>query len=172
MTKTIMTKQKSRMKNNRVWPVGIIMAMAVFVAIMLAVVTVSFQHRPQLVTENYYAEGFNLRQWKDHAAASAATGWQVQVRPLPLDLSIAPLVQLLISDAGGKTCDSLSGNVTFYRPSDQSLDLATTSLQAVGGGKYLAKLPRPLEYGSWQAVTHLEHGSQQMDTRVSFFVEK
>ena len=174
-TTTMITRtkiMKTRMTNERVWPLGIVTVMIVFVAVMLGVVTVAFQHRPQLVTEHYYAEGSNLREWKEHKEASEATGWQVQVKPMAPDLSVTPLVELAVTDLTGSAVDSLTGNVTFYRPADKSLDIELTALQTIGGGRYLAKLPRRLETGSWQAVTHLERGAQKMDTRVSFFVER
>ena len=162
---------KIRITTDRMWPFGIVAAMIIFVALMLAVVTIAVQHRPQLVSDDYYAEGFNLREWKEHKAASEAMGWKIQVQPLALDLSASPLVELTITDRTGAALDSLSGHVAFYRPSDKALDLENATLQAIGSGRYLARLPRPLEAGSWQAVTHLERGAQEMDTRVSFFVE-
>ncbi len=162
---------KKLIPSDRVWPAIVIGSMIVFVALMLGIVTVAVQHRPQLVSERYYAEGSNLREWKLQRAASEATGWNVSVTPLAADMAVSPLVELTITDASGATCDSLAGQVAFYRPSDQALDIASTSLQFIGAGRYLVKLPRPLERGSWQAVTHLERGRQRMDKRISFFVE-
>jgi hypothetical protein len=162
---------KKWIQSDHVWPAAVIISMIVFVAWMLGIVTIAVEHRPQLVTEHYYAEGSNLREWKARQAASEATGWQVQVRPLPTDVATTPLVELVVTDANGTATDSLWGQVAFYRPSDQSLDIERTDLQFVGAGRYLAKLPRPLEHGSWQAITHLERALQQMDRRISFFVE-
>lgn len=162
---------KKLIPSERVWPAIVIGSIIVFVALMLGIVTVAVQHRPQLVSERYYAEGSNLREWKLQRAASEATGWNVSVTPLATDMAVSPLVELTVTDASGAACDSLAGLVAFYRPSDQALDIASASLQFIGAGRYLVKLPRPLERGSWQAVTHLERGRQRMDKRISFFVE-
>lgn len=162
---------KNLIPGERIWPAIVIGSMIVFVALMLGIVTVAVQHRPQLVSDRYYAEGSNLREWKLQRAASEATGWNVSVMPLPADMAASPIVELTVTDASGTACDSLIGEVAFYRPSDQALDIASSSLQFIGAGRYLAKLPRPLERGAWQAVTHLERGSQRMNKRISFFVE-
>lgn len=160
------------MKSERTWPMGIVVIMAIFVAWMLGVVTVSLRHRPQLVSDKYYAEGVNLREIKERRAASEATGWSVQVRALPVEQTEMPLAELTVTDQTSAACDSLVGTVAFYRPSARELDIAETSIFPIGAGRYVVKLPRPLEHGSWQAVTHLERGKQVMDTRVSFFVER
>ena len=160
------------MRSDRIWPLGIVIAMTVFVAGMLAVVTVSFQHRPQLTTENYYAEGANLRAVYERKQANAATGWRVQVQPLPVVAGELPLIELTVTNASGVACDSLTGSVAFYRPSDQALDIESSSIVSAGAGKYRVKLPRVLERGSWQAVTHLQRGQQSFDTRANFFVEQ
>ncbi len=173
MTMTTITTKRNMMKlipSDRVWPVIVIGSMIVFVAWMLGIVTVAVQHHPQLVSEHYYAEGSNLRELKQQQAASDATGWNVSVTPLAADVAASPLVELTVTDASGAACDSLSGHVAFYRPSDQALDIAAASLLSIGAGRYVVKLPRPLERGSWQAVTHLERGRQQMDKRIHFFV--
>jgi nitrogen fixation protein FixH len=160
------------MKSEKIWPVGIVVVMTIFVAWMLGVVTVSLQHRPQLISENYYAEGSNLRELKERRAASEATGWKVEVRPLPVEPAEMSLVELTVTEATGASCDSLIGTVAFYRPSDSELDMTSAPIFPIGAGKYLVKIPRQLERGSWQAITQLTRGKQVMDTRVSFFVER
>jgi len=160
------------MKTERIWPVGIVVAMAIFVAWMLGVVTVALQHRPQLISDNYYLEGSNLRQLKELKAAGEATGWKVEVRPLSVEQAETPLVELTVTETTGSTCDSLTGMVAFYRPSDSELDVAHAPIFPIGAGKYLVKIPRPLERGSWQAVMQLARGKQAMDARVIFFVER
>src|SRR5512143_849885 len=99
------------MKSEKIWPIGIVIIMAVFMAWMLGVVTVSLHQRPQLVSNRYYAEGFNLRELKDRQAASYATGWKVHVRPLPPEPAEFPLVELTVTEATGAACDSLTGTV-------------------------------------------------------------
>jgi nitrogen fixation protein FixH len=160
---------KKLIQSGRIWPVMIVTGLAVFVAVNVAFMTVAFKHKPQLVSEQYYAEGFNLKQIAANKASGDATGWQVLAQTLPRDQSERPLVQLTVSGPGA---DSLSGSAAFYRASDQTMDVPAQALRSIGGGKYLVVLPRPLEYGSWQAVVHLERGKQQLDTRVRLYVEK
>lgn len=154
-----------------IWPVGLVAAMTVFIAVNLAFVTSAVRLRPQLVSKNYYAEGENLRIIAEREAAGAATGWQVTLRHVPSREVDLPLVELRVTDAAGRACDSLNGDVTFYRPSEQQLDIPAQPLCAVGGGRYLVFPPRPLERGAWQAVAELRRGNQVLNKRIPLFVE-
>ena len=156
----------------RAWPAGIIAFMTMFIAINLAFVTMSFRHRPQLVSDHYYADGYNLREIARRKAAGEATGWNVQARLLPLAQVNMPLVEVNVSDVNGAPCDSLTGEASFYRPSDKALDITPQPLQYVGRGRYLAFLPRPLERGSWQAIVQVSRGHQKLEQRVNLFVEQ
>ena len=170
------------MKSDKVWPVGIVVVMAAFVAWMLGVVTISIMHRPQLTSDNYYAEGFNLRDVQQRKAAANDLGWQVHVRPLPIEQAAMPLVEIAVTEKTGAACDSLTGSVAFYRPSNNALDIESAAFFPIGSGKYLVKTPRSLERGSWQAVLNLsspppagglgEVGlGKPVELRVNFFVE-
>lgn len=158
-------------KSGGLWPAGIITVLTIVVAVNAAFVTVALRHRPQLVSKDYYAAGFNLKAIAERKAAGAATGWRVRGKPLPLDGSGPALFELTVMDANGLPCDSLQGEVGFYRPSDKSLDISAQSLRFVGSGRYLAVLPRSLERGSWQALVNVKRARQELDQRLSFFVE-
>jgi len=153
------------------WPMGIIAALAIFISINLAFVTVALEHRPELVSEHYYSEGYNLKGIAEREAASEATGWQVAVRCLPAQQADMPLAELTAAEASGEPCDSLAGEVGFYRPSNKTLDLGPIPIQYVGTGRYLVYLPRSLERGSWQALVHLQRGRQEFSKRISMFVD-
>jgi nitrogen fixation protein FixH len=155
----------------RIWPLGIAAFMTLFIAVNLAFVTVAFRHRPQLVSDRYYAEGYNLRELAQRKSAGVAIGWNVQARVLPLAQAGMPLVEVNVSEASGAPCDSLTGEASFYRPSDKALDIAPLPLQYVGRGRYLAFLPHGLERGSWQAIVRVARGQQQLEQRVNLFVE-
>ena len=163
-----MNKALSR---GRLWPTVIIAAVTVFIAVNLAFVTLAFRNRPQLVSPDYYAQGFNLREIARSKAAGAATGWRVSVRHLPPSQADMPLIEINVTESVGTPCDSLGGEVAFYRPSEAALDIAEVPLRFVGAGRYLAFPPRPLEHGAWQAVVHLTKGAQELDQRISLFVE-
>lgn len=155
----------------RFWPTGILVFFTGFVAVNLAFVTLAFRHKPQLVSENYYAEGFNLRQIAERKAAGDATGWSVHIRCMSITDADKPLVEMNVSESNGSPCDSLTGTAAFYRPSNKALDIETLPLQFVGTGRYLVVLPRRLERGSWQVIAHLARGSQQSDMRLNLFAE-
>jgi nitrogen fixation protein FixH len=163
---------KKYLSAERTWPTGIAIFMTAFIAVNLAFVTMAFRHRPQLVSDHYYADGYNLRDIAQRKAAGEATGWNVQARVLPLAQAEMPLVEVNVSGATGAPCDSLTGEARFYRPSDKSLDIAPLPLHYVGHGRYLAFLPRPLEHGSWQAIVYVTRGKQELEKRVNLFVEQ
>jgi nitrogen fixation protein FixH len=142
-----------------------------FVAINLAFVTMAFRHKPQLVSDSYYADGLNLRDLAARRAASNAAGWNVAVRCMPLADSDNPLVEVKVSQSNGSPCDSLTGTAAFYRPSDKTLDVAPQPLQFVGTGRYFVALPHPLNRGAWQALVRLANGSKQADVQVRLYSE-
>lgn len=162
---------KRLFSKDTIWPVGLTAAMVVFIAINIAFVTVAFRNRPQLVSENYYAEGYNLKEITQRDAASQATGWTVTIRSLPLEQADMPLAELTVKEASGTPCDSLAGQVGFYRPSDKTLDRAPLPIQYVGTGRYLIYLPHALERGAWQAQVDLKRDRQAYSKRISFFVD-
>jgi len=155
----------------RFWPMGILIYFTAFVAVNLAIVSLAFRHPPALVSGHYYADGLNLRQIAERDAASHAAGWIVKVASMPLAESDKPLVELRISNLNGTPCDSLTGTAAFYRPSNQTLDIAPLPLHFAGTGRYFVVLPRPLEHGAWEVDTHFQHGRQESATHVSLFAE-
>ncbi|HEY3296390.1 MAG TPA: FixH family protein [bacterium] len=155
----------------RFWPTGLLMSFTAFIAVDVAFVTTAFRHQPQMVSEHYYADGFNLRQIAERKAATDATGWAVHARCLPATESESPLVELNVTGRDGLPCDSLAGTASFYRPSDKSLDIQPLPLRFMGTGRYFVVLPHPLAHGGWQVVAHLARGSQQSDMRLNLFAE-
>lgn len=163
---------KKIFRAERAWPLGLAAGLIVFIAINLAFVTVAFKNKPELVSENYYAEGYNLRAIAERTAAGDAAGWSVSLTLLPLEQADLPLAELIATESDGTPADSLLGSVGFYRPSNKALDVAPLPLQFVGGGRYLAFLPRPLECGAWQAEVNLSRGNSSLEKRISLFAEK
>lgn len=153
---------------DRIWPTGLFIFGTVFIAVNLAFVTMAMQNRPELVSADYYAEGYNLREISERNAASDATGWQVTVRALPAEMAAQPLVELTVQGSNGQPADSLAGEVGFYRPSDKRLDIQPQAMRFIGGGRYLVVLPRALETGAWQARVHLSRGRLEYDKRIAF----
>jgi hypothetical protein len=170
MTMTTMTtpniNPKPQAPNERAWPLGILIALTAFVAIILAMVTISIKVAPEVVTDDYYDAGYNLKDLLAKEKASAGLGWTVTVAQPGNQMAV-----LSVRDALGVPVDSLNGDVTFYRPSNRAFDLPARSVQSAGGGTYSIKLPRNLEPGSWQAIVVLQRGSQHYQQRLNFFVE-
>jgi nitrogen fixation protein FixH len=163
---------KSILHKKNIWPAALIAFFAIFFAVQMALLTFAFQHKPQMVSDKYYAEGFNLKQIAERQAASKATGWNVTARSLPFKSADMPLVELTVVDRTGAPCDSLSGDVAFYRPSNKNLDLAPLPVRYAGQGRYLVFPPHLLTHGAWQAVVHLNRGTQNYLQQLPLFVEK
>ena len=155
---------------DRIWATGITIFVTAFVAVNMAFVTLAFQNKPQLVSRDYYQQGYNLRELAEREAQSDAAGWSVGVKALPRAYADQPLVELTVS-AAGQPADSLLGSVGFYRPLDQQLDMAALPVTRIGQGRYLVVLPRPLEHGAWQAEVQLAGGARTLARKVKFFVE-
>ena len=149
------------------WPIGIVASLVAFVAFILAIVTATTRLSSDVVSKQYYEEGYNLKQVIADKQQTAATGWKVSVTSMG-----GTEATVMVVDANGMPRDSLVGEVGFYRPSDARLDMATTVLRGQGAGVYKASLPRPLESGSWQALVKLTQGRLSYENRVNFFVDK
>lgn len=151
---------------DKAWPIGIVSALTAFVAFILAIVTISSKVAPEVVRDDYYDAGYNLKEALAREQASAGLGWTVTVLAAPELKAV-----LSVRDASGAPVDSLAGDVAFYRASQRELDMPARLVQGIGGGTYSVNLPRRLETGAWQAVVALSRGQQQYQKRISFFVD-
>lgn len=150
---------------------GIVAVLTIVVAVNAAFVTVALRHKPELVSDQYYSEGYNLKEIAERKAAGAATGWKLAGKPMPYDGNGPALYELTVTEANGMPGDSLVGDVAFYRPSNKSLDIRPQPIRAAGPGRYLVVLPRPLERGAWQALVHVARKSNSLEQRLSFLSE-
>jgi nitrogen fixation protein FixH len=167
-----MTSTNKKPLDHKIWPIGLVIAMTVFVAVILAMVTVAVNNRPQLVSEHYYADSYDLKELVAERSASQATGWKLSLTPLPLSQADMPLLQLKVREANDEPCDSLQGEISLYRPSDKALDITAATVRPMGAGKYFIVLPRALEHGAWQALVNVSRGKQKYRDRLSFFVDE
>jgi nitrogen fixation protein FixH len=159
-------------KNNKIiWPIGLTVVIAVFLAFILGVITIAVRNKPQLVSEHYYSEGYNLKEIVDKQNASEATGWKLKIVPPSTEYTDTPILQIQVLEANDTPCDSLHGDIALYRPSDKTLDIPSMSLRVMGAGKYFVMLPRILERGAWQAVVRLSRQQQEFQQRQNLFVE-
>ncbi len=160
-----MTNQPTLRKRKNYWPTAIVVSLTAFVAFMLGIATVCGRSSSDLVSQSYYEDGSNLKQWAERKAANAATGWNVSV------IANESQAVLIVTSSVGERCDSLQGQAGFYRPSNAGLDIAAGNLHSQGGGVYVVNLPRPLEAGAWQADIRLSRGGMTFENRVPFFVD-
>ncbi|MCB9365875.1 MAG: FixH family protein [Calditrichaeota bacterium] len=161
------TKLQKYLDQN-LWPMIIIAILVATVASNMAVLTIATQNPPELMTENYYEKGENLKQVLNEKRATAATGWKVSA---DTPLGDRMLVVLTVVDAAGLPCDSLLGSCELYRPSDKSLDRAAVKLLPMGGGRYAVKHEAPLARGAWECVAELSQGTKLYRDRISLFVD-
>lgn len=163
-------KQPSERKatwQDRAWPLGIMAALTVAVAFNVAMLTVSMQAPPDVVSDDYYNKGLNLKDIVAKERASDGLGWTVTLIPADNQAMVVS-----VRDAMGQPLDSLNGDIAFYRASNMELDIPGQSIQPAGGGTYKVSLPRNLEPGSWQAIATMTKGQQHYQKRHTIFVEK
>jgi len=161
-----------RFFDQNLWPALIVGSLTALVAFSFAVLRIADREKSELVSENYYAEGYNLREIVELERATEATGWQVEVVPLSADRSGEAMLQLNVLDRHGEQCDSLAGECAIYRPSDGTLDIEPSALTFIGAGRYIRQLPRDLERGRWEAVVTLHREPNRFYSRLPFFVDR
>lgn len=149
------------------WPMIVVGILTATVAMNMVVVTIATQHSPELMAENYYEQGVNLKQVVNEKVATARSGWKVSAVMADGEREI---VMLTVLDAVGIPCDSLSGSCSFYRPSDKRLDQSASQIVFIGSGRYAIKTVAPLARGAWECVADLSQGERRYHDRVSFFV--
>lgn len=166
-------KEKSKWQkylDQNLWPMIIIAVLTGTVAINLAVLTIAQQNPPELMSETYYEDGYNLKDVVNKQQATERTGWKVTAQAIAGEKGEAPVVMLTVVDQAGLPCSLIKGTAALYRPSDKHLDIEAAMLTEVGGGRYVMKAPRVLEHGAWQCVCDLAQGSKTYSNRVPLFV--
>ncbi|MCL4305120.1 FixH family protein [bacterium] len=163
-------QQKDRQKflDQNLWPMIIIAILVSTVAANMAVLTIATQNPPELMVENYYEKGANLKQVLNEKQATARTGWKVTAN---VPLEDRQLVVLTVVDAAGLPCDSIAGTCGLYRPSDKSLDRPMNRLLAMGNGQYALRTEVPLPRGAWECVAELSQGEKWYRDRIPLFVD-
>ncbi len=162
----------SRKKSGRAWPIGIAAFLGIFVVLNVALLLASLGEPTDLVSKQYYREGYNLRDVAEQRLRADAIGWKLSFEHRNGAAPSQAHVRVGIVDRNGAPCDSVTGRVTLYRPSSAALDIHDLTLFAASDGSYRLNLPRPLEGGAWQAIVSLERGSDTLEQRYPFFVTR
>jgi len=96
------------------WPLGIVLAFAIFIAGMATAVAIAITHRDTMVSENYYEQELRFQDQINAAARAKISG-----ATIVHDASVRKVnVRLPASPAAEKT----SGTIEFYRPAAAELD--------------------------------------------------
>lgn len=152
--------------DDNLWPMIIIAILTGTVAVNIAVLTIAAQKPPELMTENYYEKGANLKQVVTEKQETQRTGWKVTATAVDRQL-----VMLTVLDAAGLPKDSLVGSCGLYRPSSKDLDQESVQILPMGGGRYAVKAATPLVRGAWECVADLSLGDRRYRDRLPFFME-
>lgn len=98
------------------WSTGIVIACILFAAGMLVMVYISMNRDVDLVAEDYYEQELNHQQHIDRVNRTVRTGMRpaVTVTTPVISIGFSPFI------AGNR----LRGSLTFYRPSDRTMDLS------------------------------------------------
>jgi hypothetical protein len=163
-----MTTKSKKLLDRNLWPMLIIGSLTALVAFSFAVLKIAGRNPSDLVSPDYYAKGYNLKEIVASEQATQSTGWKVSVVPLSVEASGDLLLQINIADKDNLPCDSVKGICALYRPSDASLDIPEAELTFIGAGRYIRPLPRVLEHGLWNAVVNLRKDSGRYINRISF----
>lgn len=153
--------------DSNLWPMIVVAILAGTFAINMVVLTIAAQNPPELMTENYYEKGVNLKQVVAEKQETQRTGWKVTVSAA----DDRQLVLLSVVDGAGLPCDSLIGKCSLYRPSDKLLDQESVEILPMGNGRYAVKAVKPLVRGGWECVADLSLGQKHYRDRLPFFVE-
>ncbi|MBK6766525.1 MAG: FixH family protein [bacterium] len=165
MSKQERTKVQNYLDNN-LWPLIIIAILTGTIAVNIGVLTIAAQNPPELMTENYYEKGVDLKQVVTEKQETQRTGWKVTASMVD-----PQLVMLTAIDAAGLPRDSLTGRCSLYRPSSKQLDQESVQILSMGGGRYAVKTATPLLRGAWECVADLSLGQKHFRDRLPFFVE-
>lgn len=121
------------------WGWGIVLALALFVAMILQFVFRSFDQRIDLVTEDYYEQELGYQETMDKEENLNALEGDMKVQNSPEGLRIVFPAEIDL--------ETISGKVQLYRPSDERLD-KNYVFEGLDGGIFLIPV-EDLIGGKW-----------------------
>ncbi len=140
------------------WPLGIILACALFVTGLAVMVFIACTHSSELVSDNYYEQEVKYQTRLDQLNRTAQLNEQVKVA---FDHGAK---RISISLPTGPAAANASGRIQLYRPSAAGLDREVKlELDASGSQSVDATA---LEPGLWKIRIHWTAGQQE------FFADK
>lgn len=129
------------MKQKRnLWPLGIILAFALFIPATLALVVVACLNRNELVTQDYYEQEIRYQEHMERAG---------RARLLPASVVFdASRQSIQIALPSEHVQQGLTGSIQLYRPSNAALDRELPLAADARGGQIIDA--RSLHPGLWK----------------------
>lgn len=145
------------------WVIGVLATLGAVIAVNGAMLWISLQAAPQLVTDDYYEQGLRYGREIDARQDSRATGWTLDTRPAPAGPAT---VGFVVRDGAGRPVTGLEGTVSAYRPAARSLDQTLPLREHPRRpGHYRAAFRRPAA-GLWELTVSLSrNGDRLYETR-------
>ncbi len=106
------------MKKELAWPIGITLTLLIFVGFLVTAFILSRQVPINLVSKDYYQNEIQYQKQIDRLKRSRNVLYEVDWHYNPAQQ------QLTITIPHHSPNDSISGTITFYRPSDANLDVS------------------------------------------------
>ena len=153
------------------WIRGLILMMALIVAVNIVMITIAYRTSPGLVMDDYYEKGKNYNKSIEKIAAQKALGWEAKLStPERTEVGRITGYGLTIADSAGAPLSADRVEVYAFRPSDAAADfMAQMDLGA--DGRYAGDLMFPLP-GVWDLVVNIIKGDDQFEITKRVFVSK
>jgi nitrogen fixation protein FixH len=158
-----MLSQSSKEFLRNPWSLGLSAAILASIGISMTLVIVAVQHKPSLVSKEYYENGRHFEQTvAEQAAARKALAWKSALSMAdPLPLAKPTPIRLDVADKDGFALKGAAITVRAYRPSDANADFSV-ELRETEAGKYAGMIAFPLK-GAWELVMRIRRGDDVFD---------
>ncbi len=147
-------------KREHLWPIGVVVALAVNVAANVVIIRAANQPQSEVVESDYYRKAVAWDSTLAERDRSAALGWHV-------DASIARLapgrarVAVTLADSSGAPVTGADVSVTAIH--NLAAGLPVTAHLAADASGYAAELPL-VHSGLWELRLAVKHGADRYQT--------
>jgi len=141
------------MNKDKIWPVGLTVFIVVMVISTLIHVYYTKQKKFDLVTEEYYQKGIKYQEQIDRINRAKNPVNKVTWKFIDAKKS------LLLSFPNDNLNSKISGNITFYRPSDASQD-KTIPLKVLDNNQQILNLEN-MSKGYWRIKIFWSRNDQE-----------
>lgn len=132
----------SEKKKLEAWPIGIILAFAIFIGGILVAVSIMVKQDVPLTSDDYYAKEIAYQDQLDKSSRGMAPARKPEIKTLAASQAVE------IAFPGWDLSTQFSGKVTFFRPSDAKKDFALDLSLDSAGVQWVSMKGR--DGGLWQ----------------------